>query len=298
MNILVIGHSVVDKIIEKDNISIKPGGIFYTVISLLSQIEKGDKVNLCTNIDKRSEVLFKEVYDKIQNDLITKIASIPQVELLVDDTGERKETYTEISQNLRIPTNDLRRFDGVLINMISGNDISLAQLIELRKNYVGTIYFDVHTLSRGIDKNLNRNFRRIDDFNKWAKCIDILQVNESELLTLSDQKDETKIVEELFTLGIEQFIVTKAERGATVYFINKDGKLESCHNDAIQVKIKNKVGCGDVFGAVYFYNYIKNKNILAALELANVYAGISTTYSEVNELLNLNRDAVKQIGKK
>ena len=298
MNILVIGHSVVDKIIEKDNISIKPGGIFYTVISLLSQIEKGDKVNLCTNIDKRSEGLFKEVYDKIQNDFITIITSIPQVELRIDDTGERKETYTEISQNLRIPTNDLRRFDGVLINMISGNDISLAQLIELRKNFVGTIYFDVHTLSRGIDKNLNRNFRRIDDFNKWAKCIDILQVNESELLTLSGKKDETKIVEELFTLGIKQFIVTKAERGATVYFINKDGKIESCHKDAIQVKIKNKVGCGDVFGAVYFYNYIKNKNILAALELANVYAGISTTYSEVNELLNLNRDAVKQIGKK
>lgn len=298
MNILVIGHSVVDKIIDRDNISIKPGGIFYTVISLLSQIEKGDKVNLCTNIDKRSEGLFKEVYDKIQNDLITKIASIPQVELLVDDTGERKETYTEISQNLRIPTNDLHRFDGVLINMISGNDISLAQLIELRKNFVGTIYFDVHTLSRGIDKNLNRNFRRIDDFNKWAKCIDILQVNESELLTLSDQKDETKIVEKLFALGIKQFIVTKAELGATVYFINNEGKIKSCHKDVIQVKIKNKVGCGDVFGAVYFYNYIKNKNILAALELANVYAGISTTYSEVNELLNLNRDADKQIGKK
>jgi sugar/nucleoside kinase (ribokinase family) len=298
MNILVIGHSVVDKIIERDNISIKPGGIFYTAISLLSQIEKGDKVNLCTNIDKRSEGLFKEVYDKIQNDFITIIASIPQVELLVDDTGERKETYTEISQNLRIPTNDLHRFDGVLINMISGNDISLAQLIELRKNFVGTIYFDVHTLSRGIDKNLNRNFRRIDDFNKWAKCIDILQVNESELLTLSDQKDETKIVEKLFALGIKQFIVTKAELGATVYFINNEGKIKSCHKDAIQVKIKNKVGCGDVFGAVYFYNYIKNKNILAALELANVYAGISTTYSEVNELLNLNRDAIKQIGKK
>ncbi len=298
MNILVIGHSVVDKIIEKESVSIKPGGIFYTAISLLSQIEKGDKVFLCTNIDEKTEKLFKEVYDQIQNDFIAKIASIPQVELRIDDTGDRKETYTEITQNLRVPINDLHRFDGVLINMISGYDISLAQLIELRKNFAGIIYFDVHTLSRGVDKNLNRNFRRIDDFNKWAKCIDILQVNESELLTLSDQKNETKIAEELFTLGIKQFIVTKAERGATVYFINNDGKIKICHKDAIQVKTKNKVGCGDVFGAVYFYNYIKNKNILSALELANVYAGISTTYSEINELLNLSKDAIKQIGKK
>lgn len=298
MNFLVIGHSVVDKIIEKDNISIKPGGIFYTAISLLSQIEEADKVYLCTNIDEKSEKLFKEVYDQMQNDFISKVASIPQVELMIGDTGERKETYTEISQNLRIPKNELNRFDGILINMISGYDISLEQLVEVRKKYKGTIYFDVHTLSRGVDKKLNRLFRRINDFNNWAKCIDILQVNESELLTLSDQKDEIQIVDELFKLGIKQIIVTKAERGATVYFNNNEGKIKNYHKDALRVKINNKVGCGDVFGAVYFYNYIKNKNILSALELANVYAGISTTYAEVNELLNLNRDAIKQIGKK
>jgi len=297
MNFLVVGHSVVDKIIEKENILIKPGGIFYTAISLLSQIEKGDKVYLCTNIDQKSEKFFKQVYDQIPNDFIIKIASIPQVELRIEDTGERKETYTEISQNLKIPTKDLHRFNGVLINMISGYDISLVQLKELRKNFTGTIHFDVHTLSRGVDKNLNRTFRRINDFNKWANCIDTLQVNESELLTLSDQKEETQIVEELFTLGIKQIIVTKAERGATIYF-EDNGKIKNYYKAALEVKVKNKVGCGDVFGAVYFYNYIKNKNILSALELANVYAGISTTYSEVNEFLNFNRDAIKQIGKK
>jgi len=297
MNFLVVGHSVVDKIIEKENILIKPGGIFYTAISLLSQIEKGDKVYLCTNIDQKSEKFFKQVYDQIPNDFIIKIASIPQVELRTEDTGERKETYTEISQNLKIPTKDLHRFNGVLINMISGYDISLVQLKELRKNFTGTIHFDVHTLSRGVDKNLNRTFRRINDFNKWANCIDTLQVNESELLTLSDQKEETQIVEELFTLGIKQIIVTKAERGATIYF-EDNGKIKNYYKAALEVKVKNKVGCGDVFGAVYFYNYIKNKNILSALELANVYAGISTTYSEVNEFLNFNRDAIKQIGKK
>ncbi len=44
MNFLVIGHSVVDKIIDKSEISVKPGGIFYTVISLLSQISSDDKI--------------------------------------------------------------------------------------------------------------------------------------------------------------------------------------------------------------------------------------------------------------
>ncbi|MDH3268365.1 MAG: carbohydrate kinase family protein, partial [Ignavibacteria bacterium] len=199
--------------------------------------------------------------------------------------------------NLTLPTNNLNRFDGILINMISGYDISLRQLEQLRKNYKGLIYFDVHTFSRGVDKSLNRIFRRIENFNKWAKCIDILQANESELLTLSNKMNETQIIEELFPSGIRQIIITRAERGATVYF-RENETLRKINKNALRVKLINKIGCGDVFGAVYFYNYIKNKNVTLTLEQANLFAGISTTYSEAKEYLNLKRDANKQIGKK
>jgi len=180
MNFLIIGHSVVDKIFDKGIVSIKPGGIFYTVVSFLSQMQREDKLYLCSQLDDKNETIFKDVYDQIQKDFISKVDSIPQVELIIDNVGERKETYSQISQNLTLPKDNLNRFDGILINMISGYDISLSQLIELRKNFNGIIYFDVHTFSRGIDKNLKRIFRRIENFNKWAECIDILQANESE----------------------------------------------------------------------------------------------------------------------
>jgi sugar/nucleoside kinase (ribokinase family) len=74
--------------------------------------------------------------------------------------------------------------------------------------------------------------------------------------------------------------------------------IKNYHNEALQVNLINKVGCGDVFGAVYFYNYIKNKNVILALEQANLFAGISTTYSEVKDYQNLKKDANEQIGKK
>jgi sugar/nucleoside kinase (ribokinase family) len=156
------------------------------------------------------------------------------------------------------------------------------------------IYFDIHTLSRGVDTNLNRIFRRIPDFNKWSECIDILQANEAELLTLSDRTNETTIIEELFSYGIKQIIITRAERGATVFF-REQNSVKKIHKDALQTNVVNKVGCGDVFGAVYFYNYIKNKNVILALEQANLYAGIATTYSEAKDYLNLKRDANERI---
>jgi sugar/nucleoside kinase (ribokinase family) len=156
------------------------------------------------------------------------------------------------------------------------------------------VYFDVHTLSRGVDKNLNRIFRRITNFNEWAECIDILQVNESELLTVSDQKDEQNIVEELLSYGIKQIIITKAEKGATVY-LKENNSNKKIKKNALLVKVSNKVGCGDVFGGVYFYNYIKYKNVLLALEQANLFAGITATFSDADDFLNLKKNANKWI---
>ena len=102
-------------------------------------------------------------------------------------------------------------------------------------------------MSRGVDKNLNRAFRRIGNFDEWAECIDILQVNESELLTLSDKNEEAAIVKELFSYGIRQIIITRAEKGATVY-LRENESIRKIHKDALQVKVTNKVGCGDVLG--------------------------------------------------
>ena len=65
------------------------------------------------------------VYDQVEKEFILKVDSIPQVELIIDDVGERKECYSQISQNLTLPKDNLTRFDGILINMISGYDISL-----------------------------------------------------------------------------------------------------------------------------------------------------------------------------
>jgi sugar/nucleoside kinase (ribokinase family) len=297
MNFLVIGHSVVDKIIERELCSIKPGGIFYTVISLLSQILPEDKIFLCSNIDDKNTALFKETYDLVEREFFNTVNSIPNVELVVSESGERKETYSEIAENLILPKKDLDRFNGILINMITGYDLSLLQLKELRKNYSGIIYFDVHTLSRSVDNKLNRIFKPIKNFSEWAKCIDILQTNESELKTLSNKSKEITIVEELFSYGIKQIVLTRSEKGATV-FCNENDSIKSSHINALQVNTINKVGCGDVFGAVYFYNCIKNNKIQLALEQANLYAGISTTYSKARDYINLKKDAHEWISEK
>jgi len=294
MNLLVIGQSVVDKIHDADILQTKPGGIFYTAVSLMSFFEKGDKLFLCTTVDKMSYRLFSSIYNKVEQEFIKSIEQIPVVNLILKSLGERDEVYEYISENLEIDLSDLNRFNGILINMVTGFDISMEQMQTIRKNYKGIIYFDVHTLSRGLGKNYTREFRPVPDFFKWAECIDILQANNHELQTLSTKKNEQEIVKDLLNFGIKQVIVTKASDGAIVYF-RKSGELRYIHQKPYQTKAINKIGCGDVFGAVYFYNYIRNENVNDAILYANTAAGISTRYLELKDFLSLKDDVRKQL---
>ena len=296
MNFLIIGHSVVDKIYNGSRLQNKPGGIFYTAVSLKSFLEKSDKLFLCTTVDEYNYNLFSFLYDKIERDYVKFVDQIPVVNLRLKIGEEREEIYENITENIDIYYSNFNYFDGILINMITGFDISLNQIQQLRENYNGPIYFDVHTLSRGLDENMKRNFRPVPEFDKWAKCIDILQTNEYEIKTLSNKKNELDIIEELLNYGIQQVIITKAERGSDLYLIEK-GKINSIKSSTLQIESVNNVGCGDVFGAVYFYYYIKNKSVSDALLIANLAAGVSTKYSEAEDFINLKEDARKQLDK-
>jgi sugar/nucleoside kinase (ribokinase family) len=177
--------------------------------------------------------------------------------------------------------------------MVTGFDISLEQLKKLRSNYSGLIYFDVHTLSRGLDENNNRNFRTIPYFEHWAKCVDILQVNTNELFTLSNLQTEHEIVTWLLSLGVTAIIITLDEKGAKYYYSDR-GEKASYFQSAFKVETKNKIGCGDVFGAVFIYHYLKNKNLNSALSYANCAAGCIASYSDIKLIKNLKNDIIRR----
>ncbi len=76
------------------------------------------------------------------------------------------------------------------------------------------------------------------------------------------------------------------------YSLRENNKVESIYEPAITVDINNKIGCGDVFGAVFFYSYISQgvKSIGNALRLANIAAGCTASYKGINEFTNLKKD--------
>ncbi len=289
MRMLVIGHTVEDHIYLNNKDIIKPGGIFYTALGLKNFIDKEDNILLNTFVQKENYYLFAEVYNGMAKDYMKYVERIPKVYLSLHDFKERGETYESISQNLEIDIKDLNSFDGILLNMITGFDITLYQLKEIRRAYNGLIFMDVHTLSRGLDENLKRNFRPVPDVDEWLCSVDILQANVNELKTLSNKQDEKDAAEEILRSGVKIFILSKGEIGARVYMLDNN-EIISIFKSSVKIGNKNTLGCGDIFGAVFFYTYIKTKDLCKSLELANTAAGYAASYEDINEFNGLKRD--------
>jgi sugar/nucleoside kinase (ribokinase family) len=199
---------------------------------------------------------------------------------------ERDERYDNVIRSLELPYDRLKEFDGILINMITGFDIELDQLKKIRQNFPGTIYMDVHTFSRGLGHHGHRGFRKIDHFNEWAECIDIIQVNDYEAKTITPFDEEEKIALEILNNGTKQLIITKGETGAKLYYLQK-GELNFIFQSAVKIAAVNKIGLGDVFGAAYFYDYINTGNSLGSLDIAVTASGLAAGVNGLSKLKSL-----------
>ncbi len=288
MKLLLIGQSVEDHIYYKGGYEIKPGGIFYSVSAMQNIKDDNDEIYLCTAY-KQGDQLFSNHYSKVNDTFLNYTEVIPKVRLNIYDDREREEIYENITGGLKVDTADLNKFDGILINMITGFDISLEQLIEIRNEFKGPIYFDVHTFSRGLNENMQREFRLIPDFNKWLRNIDILQVNTRELFTITDSDSKEEIIKYILGTNVKFLLETRGEKGAVCYSIT-DGKIIIKEMRALNTEVKNQVGLGDVFGAVFFYTYIKNRSIEAALKDAVTASGYAASYGHMNDFNRLKSD--------
>lgn len=284
MKLLIIGHSVIDHIFNEAGEVTKPGGIYYSAIGFNALKQGNDEINLLTSISEDDYKYFEKVFVNFNLDYSNRLKAIPHVNLYMDGTAERKEHYLQTVEPLKFNADlKLNEFDGIYINMITGMDLSTDQFVDLKRRFDGKIYLDVHTLSRGMGKDQHRFFRKIPAYEKYLSNVDIVQVNEHELLTITSFDEKEKIITKVFELGVEILLVTRGPSGAEV-FINK-GKYFSV--DAIDINSVNKVGCGDVFGSVFFYLYLSGLNISEAMKRANYAAGIVTSYKTEKELLNL-----------
>lgn len=310
MNYLITGEPCVD-IIHKANGEIinSYGGILYSLISMAVLSDKSDTVTPLMNLgedeyDNIISILAK--YPNIRTDGINKVKHptrkvMLHYNLYNTDKSARVEKSTEPTYTLdyKYIEGYLHNADAMLINMISGTDITIETLKKIRKNFKGFIHIDIHNVVMQTKEDGSRVHRPVDNWFEWCTNSDTLQMNEFEIATLTREKlGDYKIAERILlnkSFEIKGMIITKGKAGVTgiVKKEKKFGTEKFFDLDHIEIasiensRFVDSTGCGDVFASAFTLDYSKNRDFVKSLHYANRIASYNSSLEGINELEKL-----------
>jgi hypothetical protein len=292
--IAVAGHLVYDEItFPGGETTIALGGISYNIAALAALMAQGKIIPVCEiGLDIKDLVFGTfgsyEVFDKSA----IKMTSLPNVinRLVYDNQGNRNEWNSRRPQPLLLEAipDDI---DALLLNFISGNDVTLEELRRFPGRFGGIVYCDFHSLALGHDQDGRRYHRRHPDWQEYLSHVDIIQMNLAELATIvgHDSGGKLQIAADcriLHQAGPETALITMGKDG--VLLSNQSGD-QAFHIPASDVPaVVDTTGCGDTLAAAMTYHYIVSGDLLRSAVKANRYAAAKATFSGVDGFLRMD----------
>ncbi|HLF15084.1 MAG TPA: carbohydrate kinase family protein [Bacteroidota bacterium] len=299
MTITVIGHLCLDEIHHGDGrITGSYGGIYFTVAALSGLLPPGDTVRPVFGVGREDHQQFLEALDALPNvdtsGIYKMLGPTNRVSLHYHAGPERIEVSRDISDP--VPWKKIQPAldaDLVLVNMISGYDITLETLDEIRmktRDRNIPVFFDLHSLTLGVRENFERFRRPVEAWRRWLFMLHTVQMNEAEAAALAPGGyDEQNLVRQALALNTKALCITRGSGGCTVY-VNE--KKHTVRRDVPGVPAGGAVdptGCGDVFGAAYCAHYVHCANVGAAAEYANTVAAAKAEITGSSGLDKLSR---------
>jgi len=307
MNYLIIGEPCVDVIHKANGQTLHSyGGILYSVISMAVLSNGNDNIIPVMNLGEDEFENITGIFKKFPN---IKTYGVNKVKhptrkvnlhynLYNSDKSARVEVSTEPTYTLDYVQceNFLKMADAILINMISGVDITLDTLKSIRKNFDGFIHIDVHNIVMKTEENGNRVHGHVDNWYEWCTNSDTVQMNEFEIAVLSREKlSEHKIAEEILfnkSHDTKGLIITRGIHGITGFtkkeksFGNeKFSDLEHHNLEAIEnPHFKDSTGCGDVFASSFTLDYSKTNDFIKSIHYATRMASFNAALDGIDEL--------------
>jgi sugar/nucleoside kinase (ribokinase family) len=310
MKYIVIGEPCVDLIHRASGEVIHSyGGILYSAISLSVLSAKDDFIYPLMNLgedeyDNIIEIFRK--YPNINTSGINKVAHPTRKVNLYYNTynsgkSARLEHSTEPTYTLDFESIEkfIKDTDVILVNMISGVDITLDTFKKIREKFSGHIHIDIHNLVMKTNEDGSREHTNLLEWREWCGVPTTLQMNEFEIASLSRTiKNEYEIAEEILINNknhTEGVIITRGKNGVSGFrkkekifgnekFIDLDREdilaLESPH-------FVDSTGCGDVFAASFVMEYSKSNDFKKSLNFATRKGSLNTTLEGINELYKL-----------
>lgn len=301
LNIIVLGTINLDTLVLPDGkVQQSFGGILYNILSLANFLPLEDTITPVCRIGE-------EHYGTI----LTLCKSFPHIrwdQIQKDPAGTNENLITYTSSKIRterltrrvspISLSDIKPFlnaEVVLINFISGLDISLEALKYLKIHKTGLLCVDVQSLGLDLGEDGTKFLRPIPHWRDWLGHLDIVKLNENEIKTLSD--DENLLEEpyvrtalKLIRLGISMVLITLGPEGSQLVYRDLDTGIYLYVSQGVPVNnVMDPTGCGDVFLSAFLAYYLKERSVLQANLLAHAAAALNCQKAGLAGVPNLGK---------
>jgi hypothetical protein len=189
--------------------------------------------------------------------------------------------------------------DALLVNFISGFEMSLGTAQLLRRGFGGPIYADLHSLFLGMQADGMRVPQPLPDAPSWYGCFDVVQVNGDEMRMLGP--DPMTLATDALAAGTRMLVVTLGQRGAAyVADSSFDGFGRSAPGAAVRtalipapaVDAIDPTGSGDVFGGTAMSRLIAGDDVETALRAAAAMGARNATVRGAETLARVLRGSL------
>jgi hypothetical protein len=292
LKILVVGHLSIDVHHSESGPPLESFGGMVGVVQLLSSLAgKGDRIIPVCGVHADDREMFFGAIQSLPAIDTSCVFLQPRPTHRVHYYPREGRYGSACTKEVADPIpysrfRELLNVDGILINMFSGFDITLETLdyIRMAIRQRGTpIHLDFHNLTLGAPQDGERARRPLLEWRRWAFMAETVQFNEEEIAGLTVERlTEQQTAGHLLTLGVKGVIVTRAERGATLYWNEKKHVQREDIVHTGSPAHGHGVGMGDLFGAAFHVQYLQNRNLIDALGAAH---RIATTATQVSSQL-------------
>jgi hypothetical protein len=301
------------------------GGILYSAVSLaviapldevypIMNLGSDEFSNICSFLGRFGNIKQDHIFEVERKTRVVNLYyRYHDIEFVCPETKtvktyDREENSTEptFAVEFKRVSGALRNLDAILINMVSGIDITLDTLKKIRESFSGYIHLDLHNVVMRTGEEGKRIRSSVENWLDWCTNSDTLQMNEAEINVITPQKlKEYELAEEILSAGekgTKALVLTRGKKGVTLYRkieknILGEKYFELDKTDFTSTESKKFVdstGCGDVLASGFFYKNAVNsqKDYAAALNYANKLAGAKVELQGVEELHKLTSPSI------
>lgn len=184
------------------------------------------------------------------------------------------------------------RCDALLVNFISGHELTLTDATAVRRGFGGRIYADLHSLFLGVATDGRREPRPLPDWERWMTCFDAVQLNADEMDLLRGDTPLDTQARRVLGLGPNVLTCTTGADGALCWSTvangfgapRDDGSVVRHEIAAHPVTEPDPTGCGDVWAGAMCCRLLAGDSVPEAAREASRLAASAARRSGVSGL--------------